>query len=99
MKKTRYFLSFLVLHLEWKPFAKVPFSYLINPLINYSIICLLILHFFRNTNQSLGGNKTTAKDDKNSGKEYHATVTPVANFNALKDADALYDASGKLKDV
>ncbi|CAB3986629.1 annexin A6-like [Paramuricea clavata] len=45
--------------------------------------------------KSLGASKTGAKDDKNSGKEYHATVTPAVNFNALKDADTLYDANGK----
>lgn len=67
-------------------------------MINYSTICLLIdLCFLPNPNQSLGGNKAAAKDDKNSGKEYHATVMPVANFHALKDADTLFDANGKLK--
>jgi hypothetical protein len=44
----------------------------------------------------LGANKASGKDDKNSGKEYHATVTPAENFDALKDADTLHDANGKI---
>jgi hypothetical protein len=45
----------------------------------------------------LGASKTAAKDDKNSDKGYHATVTPAENFNALKDADTLHNANGELK--
>jgi hypothetical protein len=47
----------------------------------------------------LGANKASGKDDKNSGKEYHATVTPAENFDALKDADTLHDANGKISNA